>query len=104
MKKLKDAKVLVIGGSGFIGGFVVAELLKSEVSEVVIYDNFARGKSDNIVESLKDVRCSVYPFGGDVREIDILDTAMKGVDYVFHLAAMWLLHCKWQRNRSFSWR
>lgn len=92
--KLDNAKVLVIGGAGFIGGFVVSELLKQNVKEVVIYDNFARGKSDNIVESLKDDRCSVYPFGGDVRETDILDTAMQGVDYVFHLAAMWLLHCK----------
>jgi UDP-glucose 4-epimerase len=35
----------------------------------------------------------VYPFGGDIRELDILDKAMEGVDYVFHLAAMWLLHC-----------
>ena len=94
MKKLKNAKVLVIGGSGFIGGFVVSELLKYDIKEVVIYDNFARGKYDNVVESLKDPRCSVYPFGGDVREIDILNTAMKDVDYVFHLAAMWLLHCK----------
>ena len=94
MKKLKNAKVLVIGGSGFIGGFVVSELLKYDIKEVVIYDNFARGKYDNVVESLKDPRCSVYSFGGDVREIDILNTAMKDVDYVFHLAAMWLLHCK----------
>ena len=92
--KLKDAKVLVIGGAGFIGGFVVEELLKEPVKEVVIYDNFTRGKIENIEESLKDPRCSIYPFGGDVREIDILDTAMEGVDYVFHLAAMWLLHCK----------
>lgn len=92
--KLDNAKVLVIGGAGFIGGFVVSELLKHNVKEVVIYDNFARGKSDNIVESLKDDRCSIYPYGGDVRETDILDTAMQGVDYVFHLAAMWLLHCK----------
>ncbi len=94
MEKLKDSRVLVIGGAGFIGGFVVSELLKHNVKEVVIYDNFARGKADNIVESLKDPRCSVYPFGGDIRETDILNTAMKGVDYVFHLAAMWLLHCK----------
>lgn len=92
--KLKDSKVLVIGGAGFIGGFVVAELLKHPVKEVIIYDNFARGKNDNIKESLKDPRCSVFPFGGDVREIDILDKAFEGVDYVFHLAAMWLLHCK----------
>lgn len=92
--ELKDKKVLVIGGAGFIGGFVVAELLKEPVKEVIIYDNFARGKMDNIRESLKDSRCSIYPMGGDVRETDILNDAMAGCDYVFHLAAMWLLHCK----------
>ncbi len=94
MNELKDKKVLVIGGAGFIGGFVVAELLKEPVKEVIIYDNFARGKMDNIKESLKDSRCTIHPTGGDVRETDILNDAMKGVDYVFHLAAMWLLHCK----------
>jgi UDP-glucose 4-epimerase len=94
MNDLKDKKILVIGGAGFIGGFVISELLKEPVKEVIIYDNFARGKMDNIKESLKDARCSIYPTGGDVRETDILNDAMKGVDYVFHLAAMWLLHCK----------
>ena len=39
-----------------------------------------------------DVRFS--PLGGDIREIDILNEAMKNKDYVFHFAAMWLLHCK----------
>jgi UDP-glucose 4-epimerase len=91
---LKDSKILVIGGAGFIGGFVVAELLKHPVKEVVIYDNFARGKMDNIRESLLDARCSIFPLGGDIRETDILDRAMEGIDYVIHLAAMWLLHCK----------
>ncbi len=91
---LKGAKVLVIGGAGFIGGFVVAELLKEPVKEVIIYDNFTRGKMENIEESLKDERCYIFPYGGDIREVDILDKAMEEVDYVFHLAAMWLLHCK----------
>jgi UDP-glucose 4-epimerase len=94
MNSLKNSKILVIGGAGFIGGFVVSELLKYPVKEVIIYDNFARGKMENIEASLQDERCSIYPFGGDVREIDILNSAMEGVDYVFHLAAMWLLHCK----------
>ncbi|MEO7483104.1 MAG: NAD-dependent epimerase/dehydratase family protein, partial [Ferruginibacter sp.] len=92
--ELKDSKCLVIGGAGFIGSYVVAELLKEDVKEVVVYDNLARGKKEYLETSLKDPRCSFYPLGGDIREIDILNEAMKDVDYVFCLAAMWLLHCK----------
>lgn len=92
--KLTNAKVLVIGGAGFIGGFVVRELLTTDVKEVIVYDNFARGKKSNLGASLNDSRVSIFPYGGDVRETDILDKAFEGVDYVFHLAAMWLLHCK----------
>ncbi|MDC1439434.1 NAD-dependent epimerase/dehydratase family protein, partial [Flavobacteriaceae bacterium] len=92
--EIKDSKILVIGGAGFIGSFVVSELLKHHVKEVVIYDNFARGNKEYLKEQLKDERCSVFPFGGDIREIDILDNAIQGKDYVISLAAMWLLHCK----------
>ena len=91
---INNSKILVIGGAGFIGSFVVAELLKEDIKEVSIYDNFVRGKMENIEDSLKDERCYVYPLGGDIRDVDILNKAMEGVDYVFHLAAMWLLHCK----------
>ncbi len=92
--ELNNSKCLVIGGAGFIGSFVVTELLKENVAEVIVYDNFARGKKEYLTEALQDKRCSIYPVGGDIRETDILNDAMKGVDYVFCLAAMWLLHCK----------
>ena len=91
---MKNSKVLVIGGAGFIGSYVVSELLKEDISQVVIYDNFARGKKQYLEESLKDKRCSIFPIGGDIREIDILNKAMEGMDFVICLAAMWLLHCK----------
>lgn len=92
--KIENSKILVIGGAGFIGSFVVSELLKEDVAEVVVYDNFARGKQSYLEEQLKDPRCSLFPIGGDIREMDILNEAMKGKDYVISLAAMWLLHCK----------
>ena len=92
--KLENSKILVIGASGFIGSSLVKEILKEPIKELIIYDNFTRGKIENIEESLKDPRCKIFPHGGDIRDIDILDKAMQGVDYVFHLAAMWLLHCK----------
>ena len=91
---LNKSKILVIGGAGFIGSFVVSELLKTKVGKVIIYDNFARGKSSNVSDSLNDPRCEIYPNGGDVRDIDTLNHAMQGCDAVIHLAAMWLLHCK----------
>lgn len=93
--ELYNAKILVIGGAGFIGSFVVKELLKDpSVAEVVVYDNFARGQKEYLEEALEDKRCSIFPIGGDVREVDILNAAMEGKDYVICLAAMWLLHCK----------
>lgn len=92
--QLEGKKFLVIGGAGFIGSHVVAELLRHPIKEVVIYDNFTRGKKEYVTPYLEDSRCSIYPNGGDIRDIDVLNDAMQGVDGVFHLAAMWLLHCR----------
>jgi UDP-glucose 4-epimerase len=90
---LKGKKILVIGGAGFIGSHVVDELVNEDVAEIAIYDNFSRGSQDNIQEVLKDPRVKVFELGGDILHTDILNEAVKGKDYVFHLAALWLLHC-----------
>jgi UDP-glucose 4-epimerase len=92
--ELDGKRVLVTGGAGFIGSNVVRELLASDVAEVVIYDNLARGKLEYLESQFQDVRCSMYPHGGDIRNPDLLADAMRGADAVVHLAAMWLLHCK----------
>jgi len=91
---VSDSTCLVIGGAGFIGSHVVSALLEEGVDQVRIYDNLARGDLAYLASSLKDDRCSFYENGGDVRDLDLLNDAMQGVDCVVHLAAMWLLHCK----------
>ena len=86
--ELKGSRILVIGGAGFIGSCLVEELLKEPIKEVIIYDNFIRGKAENLQYALSDPRCKIFPLGGDVRDTDILNTAMSGVDYVFHERAL----------------
>lgn len=90
---LKGKKILVIGGAGLIGSHVVDQLLKEDVGEVIIYDNFTRGREENLSEALKDDRCKIFDIGGDICQPDILNKAMEGIDGVVHLAALWLLHC-----------
>ncbi|MFL2983123.1 MAG: NAD-dependent epimerase/dehydratase family protein [Candidatus Neomarinimicrobiota bacterium] len=100
--KLDKKNILVIGGAGFIGSHVVAELLKTNVNRITIFDNFSRGKKKNIQSSINDERCSIYPNGGDIRDIDLLNDAMRDMDIVIHLAAMWLLHCKDYPRTAFN--
>ncbi len=100
--ELKGAKILVIGGAGFIGSHVVEELTREDVGEIIVYDNFTRGAMANLEEALKDQRTKVFELGGDILHGDILNEAMKGVDYVFHLAALWLLHCQEYPRAAFK--
>lgn len=90
---IRGKRILVIGGAGLIGSHVVEELLQEDVEQVIIYDNFSRGTIENVEEALRDPRCRIFEIGGDVLQTDILEAAMKGVDGVIHLAALWLLQC-----------
>lgn len=99
---LKGKRILVIGGAGFIGSHIVDQLLQEDVAEVLIYDNFFRGQMTNIENALKDPRCKIFPHGGDILHKDILKKAMEGIDGVFHLAALWLLHCHEYSESAFE--
>lgn len=90
---IKGKKLVVIGGAGLIGSHTVDRLLTEDVKEILIYDNFVRGRVENLANALKDPRVKIYDVGGDITQTDILESAFDGADGVFHLAALWLLQC-----------
>lgn len=90
---IEGKKAVVIGGAGLIGSHTIDALLKEDVAEVCIYDNFARGSFENLATALRDPRVKVFEAGGDICQTDILDGALADADLAFHFAALWLLQC-----------
>ncbi|HAM37796.1 MAG TPA: LPS biosynthesis protein WbpP [Elusimicrobia bacterium] len=82
MVRKKDL-VLVTGGAGFIGSNIIDKLLEKDY-KVRIIDNFCTGKIENIRHIINEVEL----IRGDIRNKNIVDKAMKGVDCVFHEAAL----------------
>lgn len=90
---IQGKTLLVIGGAGFIGSHLIDQLTREDVAEIRVFDNFTRGSEENLAEALADPRVKIFELGGELMHRDILNAAMQGVDGVFHLAALWLLHC-----------
>jgi UDP-glucose 4-epimerase len=86
-------KVVVIGGAGLIGSHTVDQLTRTDVGEILIYDNFLRGRMENLSGAFRDPRVRIFEAGGDITQVDILEDALKGAEGVFHFAALWLLQC-----------
>lgn len=90
---IRGKRVVVIGGAGLIGSHAIDLLVREDVGEIVVYDNFVRGTRENLTQALRDPRVRVFEAGGDITQTDVLDAALKGADGVFHFAALWLLQC-----------
>lgn len=84
-KQLKNKKVLVTGGAGFIGSNLCETLLKLN-AKVTCLDNFATGHKHNIEPFLNNENFTLIE--GDIRDLDTCHKACKGQDYVLHQAAL----------------
>jgi len=76
-------RYLVTGGAGFIGSHVVEELVRKG-QYITVIDNLATGKKERLMPFMDQIRF----VQGDVRDDDLLNREMKGIDYVIHLAAL----------------
>ena len=78
---MKNVKVLVTGGAGFIGSNIVKHLVETE-NDVTVLDNFSSGYRSNLTPFPM-----IQIIDGDIRNKSIVEEAMKGKEVVFHLAA-----------------
>jgi UDP-glucose 4-epimerase len=88
-------RVLVTGGAGLIGSHIVDLLMtereKGVYSEIVVIDNFVRGRRENLAAAME--RGPVTIVDGDIRDRALMKDVMGGVDQVFHQAAIRITQC-----------
>ncbi len=85
MPIFKDKILLITGGTGSFGNAVLERFLYSDVKEIRVFSRDEK-KQDDMRRNFKSSKVKFYI--GDVRDKRSVDTAMVGVDYVFHAAAL----------------
>ena len=78
-------KIVVTGGAGFIGSHLVDRLMQDKAVEVLVFDNFFRGRMENLAQHSGNPRLWVWE--GDIRDQASLLAAFQNADQVYHLAA-----------------
>ena len=84
-------RALVTGGGGAIGSNLVDQLVQAGASEVVVLDNFVRGRRDNLAWALEHGPVTLVE--GDICDRDLVHDLTRGKDLVFHLAALRITQC-----------
>ncbi|MBD0302048.1 MAG: NAD-dependent epimerase/dehydratase family protein, partial [Tolypothrix sp. T3-bin4] len=93
-------RILVTGGAGFIGSYVVEQLLTYNPARIIILDNLIRGSLENMQGFINN---SVVEFiEGDIRDRNLLERCIKEVDYVFHMAALRINSCAADPREGFE--
>lgn len=85
MSEFKGKTILITGGSGSFGGAVLKRMLGTDIGEIRIFSRDEK-KQDDMRKRYGDPKLNFYI--GDVRDSRSVVAAMRGVDYVFHAAAL----------------
>jgi len=84
-------RFLVTGGAGTIGSAIVDQLVAAGAGEIVVLDNFVRGRPENLAAARESG--SVRLVRGDIRDRGLVRSLMPGIDVVFHQAAIRITQC-----------
>jgi UDP-glucose 4-epimerase len=88
---LTGQRLLVTGGAGTIGSTLVDQLVAAGAGEVVVLDNFVRGREENLAAAARSGVLTVV--AGDIRDTATVHRLTAGIDVVFHLAAIRITQC-----------
>ena len=88
---IAGSRALVTGGAGTIGSHVVDLLVRGGAAEIVVLDNFVRGRQANIAWAVENGPVRVVD--GDIRDAALVRELTEGKDLVFHLAAIRITQC-----------
>jgi nucleoside-diphosphate-sugar epimerase len=88
---IEGTRALVTGGAGTIGSHVVDELVRGGAAEIVVLDNFVRGRRENLAWA--SANGPVRLVEGDIRDQALVREVTAGKDLVFHLAAIRITQC-----------
>jgi UDP-glucose 4-epimerase len=84
-------RALITGGAGAVGSNIADQLVKAGASEIVVLDNFVRGRRENLAWARANG--PVRMVQGDIRDGQLVDELTRGVDVVFHQAALRITQC-----------
>src|SRR3989338_3127206 len=98
--KINGSTILVTGGAGFIGSYVVEELLQQNPKKIFIVDNLIRGTLENIKGLRKNP--NVEFIQDDILNTNLIMRLVSKSDYCFHLAALRLNACASEPERAFE--
>lgn len=90
-QELAGGRMLVTGGAGTIGSAVVDQLVAAGAAEIVVVDNFARGRRENLADAAAGGTLRIVE--GDVNDPALMAELSAGIDVVFHLAALRITQC-----------
>ena len=88
---LKKKRCLITRGAGLVGSYIADLLVREGASEIVIYDDFTRGRRENLAWALANGRVTIV--AGDIRDGRKVAQVMDGIDILFHQAAIRITQC-----------
>jgi UDP-glucose 4-epimerase len=86
-------RILVTGGAGTIGSALVDQLVDAGAANVLVLDNFVRGRRENLAGAAERAGDRLTVVEGDINDRQLVGELTAGVDVLFHLAAIRITQC-----------